>query len=257
MAKLKEIIAFLESAVPLYNQDSWDNSGLQFGEENREIKTVGFALTVSSSVISQAVRERVDLIISHHPLTISGIKTFTMELYPQNLLIKLIKEGICLYSLHTNLDVSHLGPTALIAEKLGLENQSPINESPPYGTVGELPQETTQRELLLKLTEFLPKDAFRVVLYKPESKVRRIAVCSGSGAPFIDKIIGKADVFITGDVKYHDAVKALEFELTVFDMGHFGTERLFYEKIKSLLEKEFPQLKFIILNEHSPFEVVQ
>ena len=83
-----------------------------------------------------------------------------------------------------------------------------------------------------------------------------MAVCSGSGASFIDLVAGKVDVYVTGDVKYHEALKSIDLGLTVFDMGHFGTERLFYKKLKDLLEKEFPLLKFILLSEKSPFEVV-
>lgn len=256
MVKLKEIKDFLESLIPLQEQDSWDNSGLQFGDENAYVKKVGFALSVSSSITAQAKEENVDLIISHHPLTISGLKTFSPKLYPQNLLIELVKEGIFLYSLHTNLDVSPFGPTAIIAENLGLKKQTPINQNPPYGILGELPTPMTQKELLSKLASFLPEDAFRTVFYRPEAEVKRVAVCSGSGALFIDRLAAKADVFVTGDVKYHDALKALELSLTVFDMGHFGTERLFYEKIKPLLEENFPEVEFVVLKEYSPFEVV-
>ncbi len=256
MAKLKEITAFLESLVPPEQQDSWDNSGLQIGWSEQEVKRVGFALTVSNSVIAAAERESVDLIVTHHPLTISGLKVFTSELYPQNLLLNLVRKSISVYALHTNLDVSPFGPTAIISEFLGLLGVEPILSRPPYGAVGRLPLPSTQEALLSNLKSFLPDDVFRVIGYRPDRKVETVAVCSGSGASFIDVVAGRVDVYVTGDVKYHDAMKALDLGLTVFDMGHFGTERLFYRKLKKLLESNFPEVEFILLPEKSPFEVV-
>jgi len=256
MAKLSEITAFLESLVPLQQQDGWDNSGLQLGWSEQEVERVGFSLTVSREVIAEAKEKGIDLIVTHHPLTISGLKVFTPSYYPQNLLLELVKSSISLYALHTNLDVSPFGPTALISEFLNLQNVKPITVNPPYGVVGNLEEECSQKELLSKLKSFLPKDVFRAVNYSPDSSVKKVAVCSGSGASFIDLVAGKVDVYITGDVKYHDAMKAKDLGLTVFDMGHFGTERLFYKKLKGLLESAFPQVDFILLTEKSPFEVV-
>jgi dinuclear metal center YbgI/SA1388 family protein len=256
MVKLKEITAFLESTVPLDLQDSWDNSGLQVGWEEQEIKFVGFALSVTRSVVAEALRVGVDLIITHHPVTISGVKSLVPFKYPNNLFFELARKGVAVYSLHTNLDVSPLGPTAIIAEGLGLLDRVPIVTSPPYGVIGILPIPVSQREFFLKLSRILEEDVYRVVGFKPEKIVKKVAVCSGSGASFIDLVAGKVDVYVTGDVKYHEALKSIDLGLTVFDMGHFGTERLFYKKLKDLLEKEFPLLKFILLSEKSPFEVV-
>ena len=256
MVKLREIIAFLESTIPLELQDSWDNSGLQVGWDDQEVKRAGFALSVSREVISAAKEESLDLIITHHPLTISGLKVFSPYLYPQNLLLELVKNSISLYALHTNLDVSPFGPTAIISEFLDLRETEPIVQKPPYGLIGKLPEEVSQEELFQKLKELLPADVFRVVNYHSSQPVSTVAVCSGSGASFIDAVAGRVDLYITGDVKYHDAMKAKDLGLTVFDMGHFGTERLFYRKLKKLLESTFPQVDFILLPEKSPFEVV-
>lgn len=55
--------------------------------------------------------------------------------------------------------------------------------------------------------------------------IRKAALCSGSGAEFITKAAyAGADVLVTGDVKYHDAQKAVECGIHVIDAGHFGTE---------------------------------
>jgi len=55
--------------------------------------------------------------------------------------------------------------------------------------------------------------------------VRRAAVCGGAGAEFIDDAVRRgADVYVTGDVKYHDAQRAVEQGMHIIDAGHFGTE---------------------------------
>ena len=256
MVKLKEIKDFLESLVPLSQQDGWDNSGLQVGREEAEVSSVGFALTVSGAVIEEAARKGIQLIVTHHPITISGIKALIPNSYPSLLYLELVRRGISVYALHTNLDVSPYGPTRLIADEIGLEGE-PIVEKPPYGLVGSLKEPVSQRELLGKLLSFLPGDVFRTVNYRPDEPVERVAVCSGSGASFIDFVHGRAQVYITGDVKYHDGMKALDLGLTVFDMGHFGTERLFFVRLKNLLSEAFPSLDCLVLEEKSPFEVVR
>lgn len=257
MVKLRDILAFLENLIQPELQDSWDNSGLQIGWEDQEINHVGFALSVSKDVIAQAKKLKVDLILTHHPLTISGIKSLVNFSYPSSLLLELARSGIAVYALHTNLDVSPLGPTAIIAEKLGVRSESTITEKPAYGIIGTLNSPITQEELFRKLKSFLPEDVYRGINFKPDNLVNRVAICSGSGASFIDLVASRVDVYITGDVKYHDAIKSVDLGLTVFDMGHFGTERLFFEKLQHLLTEEFKKLKSTILKEKSPYEVME
>jgi len=256
MVKLSKLTSFLEELVPLNLQDSWDNSGLQVGDEKREIKKVGFALSISKDVIEEAKQKNIDLIITHHPLTISGIKSINNTSYPALLFLELIKHNIAVYSLHTNLDVSEFGPTRIIAEHLDLKVEGTILDKPPYGIIGSLQSSLYQRELFERLNSFLPSDVFRCVNPKMNERVEKIAICSGSGASFIELVAGKADVYITGDIKYHDALKAVDLGLTVFDMGHFGTERLFFKKLINVLEETFKEVEFIVLEEKSPFEVI-
>lgn len=256
MVKLRDIISFLENLINPQLQDSWDNSGLQVGWKEKEIKRIGFALSVSKDVIAQAREKQLDLIITHHPVTISAIKSLNDFSYPSNLLLELAKSGISVYALHTDLDVSPFGPTAMIAERLGVKKLSSITENPPYGIIGTLNPSLTQEELFKKLKSFLPKDVYRGINFKAENIAKRVAICSGSGASFIGLVTGRVDVYITGDVKYHDAMKAVDLGLTVFDMGHFGTERLFFDRLKDILKMEFKNLTLTVLKEKSPYEVV-
>jgi len=256
MAKLGEIKEFLDKLIPLQMQDSWDNSGIQEGKLERDVKRVMFSLSITCRVIDEAVERKADLIVTHHPLTVSPIRKITDRTYPEKLILRLIESRIPVYALHTNLDVSELGPTYYMAEKLQLQDLERIQDVPGYGLIGSLPEVATQRQIFERLRSFLPEDAYRGINFKPEEAVRRVAICSGSGASLIGDVSGRADLYITGDVKFHDALKAIDLDLSVIDMGHFSTERLFYVKVKEALESNFPELDFITSSEKSPFEVL-
>lgn len=256
MVLFKDIKRFLETLVPLNTQDSWDNSGVQICRSNKPINKIGFAMTPSKNVLSQLTAKDIDLLITHHPISISPFKKLYDLSYPSNFLLELAKRDICVYSIHTNLDISDIGPTAIIAERLSLLDQKPIKVNPPYGIIGHPDKPLKQAYLVKKLKEFLAKDIYRAINYSPETLVKSIGICSGSGASFIDDLIGKVDVYITGDVKYHDAIKAVDNNLTVFDMGHFGTERIFFAKLKDILKQTYPNISYTVLDETSPYEVI-
>ncbi|SNR69574.1 Nif3-like dinuclear metal center hexameric protein [Desulfurobacterium atlanticum] len=258
MAKYFEIVKFLKTVVPENIQDSWDNSGVQIGIDV-EVSRVLFALSLSSAILKEAKEKKVDMIISHHPITISGFKNLSESRYPDKLIIEFIKEGIAVYSLHTNLDVSPLGPSAVIGEIVGLKQVSSLLDEEgvvPYGVVGKI-EPITQKALFDMLVSYLPADVFRVVNFSADKMVEKVSICSGSGGSLIAQAAKKSDVYITGDVKYHDAELAVELGLTVFDMGHFGTEKLFSVKLEKVLKERFPEITFLRAEtEKSPFEVV-
>lgn len=71
-----------------------------------------------------------------------------------------------------------------------------------------------------------------------DREIRKVALCSGSGAEFISKAaFAGADVLVTGDVKYHEAQKALEYGLHVIDAGHFATEMPIAKRVAAYLEE--------------------
>jgi dinuclear metal center YbgI/SA1388 family protein len=251
MIKVKDIVNFIESLIPLEFASSWDNSGIQVGSLESKVKKVGFALSPSLDVIMNSVKQGIDLLITHHPLIFEPIKKLVYERYPSKVIFHCIKHDLSVYSIHTNLDASPLGPTEIISEILELKERVRIEQ---FVVKGILEKPKTQKEILEKLLSVLSKDAVKFVNYHPEKRVKSVAICSGSGMSLLDKVLD-CDLFITGDVKYHDALKAKDLSLTVFDLGHFGTERLFFRKIKSLLEEKFPEVEFLILEETSPFEV--
>ncbi len=120
--KLKEIISVFEEAAPFSLQESYDNSGIQFGNPEDEVSKGLICLDITEKVVDEAIENRCDLIISHHPLLFKGIKQLTGQHYTQKALIKAIKHDICLLSVHTNLDSVMHGVNHKLAQKMGLNN---------------------------------------------------------------------------------------------------------------------------------------
>ncbi len=121
--KCSEIITNLEEWAP--KEIAWqkDNVGLQVGSADRKIKNILLCLEVTSNVIDEAVEKKCNLIISHHPLLFHPLKKVDL-LKDKNsqLLEKLIKKEINLYSEHTNLDFTKDGVSFELAKILGLKN---------------------------------------------------------------------------------------------------------------------------------------
>ncbi|MDR2886487.1 MAG: Nif3-like dinuclear metal center hexameric protein [Bacteroidales bacterium] len=140
--KLKELTAYIDSLVPLAFQESYDNSGLQIGNPDTEVNSLLVALDVTSDVVEEAIYNKCDVIISHHPLIFSGIKKITGESVTEKIAVKAIKNNIAIYAAHTNLDNFQNGVSRKMAEKLKLNNVSVL-----------LPL----KGKLLKLVTFIPE----------------------------------------------------------------------------------------------------
>lgn len=126
--KLKEIISFLENYSPLALQESYDNSGLITGDINSEISSALLTIDTTEEVVDEAISKNCNLIISHHPIIFSGIKSLTGKNYIERTIIKAVKNDIAIYAMHTNLDISNNGVNDKICEKLNLKNCKPLSK---------------------------------------------------------------------------------------------------------------------------------
>jgi len=145
---LKELCAYLDSEVPLSFQEGYDNSGLQIGLPEREISSALITLDVTEKVIEEAISEKCDIIISHHPVIFNGIKRITDRTYTERILYKSVKHDIAIYSSHTNLDIFSNGVSRKMAQKLSLADIKVL--SPLKGR-------------LIKLVTYVPESHLEIV----------------------------------------------------------------------------------------------
>ena len=120
--KIKEIIRYLEQLAPLSLQESYDNSGLLLGSQDREVRKALITLDITHAVLEEAIAEGAGLIIAHHPLIFKGLKRLNGGNLIEDLVIKAIKNDLAVYAIHTNLDNVAEGVNLRFAKQLGLLN---------------------------------------------------------------------------------------------------------------------------------------
>ncbi|MFC2117836.1 Nif3-like dinuclear metal center hexameric protein [Bacteroidota bacterium] len=119
--KLKDLISCIEQYAPLPFQESFDNSGLIVGNTENAVKKGLIGFDVTEELIDEAIKLKADVVITHHPLLLEGIKKITGKTYMERILIKAIKNDIAIYSAHTNLDSVKGGISSKLCEKLELQ----------------------------------------------------------------------------------------------------------------------------------------
>lgn len=120
--QIKDILSEIEYFAPLPYQESYDNCGVQVGDVTRQATGALLSLDVTEAVIDEAIAAGCNLIIAHHPLIFSGLKSITGRNYVERAILKAIKNDITIYAAHTNLDNVQAGVNRKIAEKIKLKN---------------------------------------------------------------------------------------------------------------------------------------
>lgn len=254
MAKIFKIIEKLEKFAPLDLQSDWDNSGWQICLGDCEVNKLMLALSPTLNIVEQAIENKCNLIIAHHPMIFSKINKINASNYTTLPVIKAIQNNIQVYSAHTNLDTVKNGVAEKFAKLIGLKNTKILEEITPcagFGRTGELEKEENLTEFISRLKDLLSIDTLKLINPSQKTKVRKIAVCPGSGGDFI-KDLKDVDLYITGDIRYHTALEV--DNIAVIDAGHLETERIILPVLRDLL-KEF-DIEIITAQESSPWQVV-
>jgi len=231
MPKLNEIIPVIESVAPPGLAEAWDNSGLQFGHPDAVIRRIMVGLDPTPEAVREAAEFGAGLLLTHHPFFFGTVKRLDFGYGQGEALAFAVRAGLAVYSAHTSFDSANPGVSDSLADVLGLLDRRPLEpargrtDGAGLGRVGRLPSEVTALEAAEAIKEDLGCAYVRLV-GDPGRTVRSAAFCGGSGGSLIDKVIETgADLYVTGDVKYHEALRALEAGLIVIDVGHYHSER--------------------------------
>lgn len=244
--KIKQIYQAIDAFIPFQTQDDFDNSGFMIGSYEADVSGVLFTLDLSEEAIEMAIKNEVQLIITHHPFIFHPLKSICFEEKKGKMIKNLIRHNISVISTHTNLDKSPWGVSFVLSELIGMTESSiliPDLKLPNigYGRIGDFKID------MRNLIELLKKNTgvSNVILYNGslDSSVERIAICGGSGSDFIEtaRKYG-ANVYITGDIKYHDAELGANIGLPIIDIGHFHSEYLGFKYLIRHLLSQFPFL---------------
>ena len=352
MPTVSNISDFLDRFTPPELAAEWDNVGLLFGDGAVEVHRLLTCLTVTPAVVSEAVEEHADLIVTHHPILFRGTKRLSTGTPEGRLLWPLARAGISVYSPHTAFDNTVGGINDLLANRLSLADVAPLRrrdgvrmckvvvfvpdadlgkvsdamfaagagvigqydqcsfriagtgtffgtessnptvgakgrredvsewrlevvcpeavlasaisamrrahsyEEPAFdvyplkplpsgsgeGRVGMLTAPTTLRELAQTAKRELQAGAVQTVgdLNRP---IRRVAIaCGAAGEYLADAVRAKADVFLTGEMRFHELLRAEIEGIALLLPGHYATERPGIEDLAVRLQKEFPAI---------------
>ena len=200
---LEEIIARLEELCPPQFAVSWDNSGLQAGRYEQEVKTVCLAVDATSEAIAFAAAQGADLLITHHPLLFSGIKSIHDHHFIGKRVMELIRNDISCYAMHTNFDVMGMADAA--ADLLRLEDREVLEVTfeddisvEGLGRTGSLIEPMKLSEVAEKTAEVFGISHVRYY-GAPDEMIVTCAILPGAGHGEIDIALKSgADVLITG-----------------------------------------------------------
>ena len=243
--KLGELIAALERLAPLRLQDEWDNSGLQVGFPEAEIRRVLVCLDVTEAVVDEAIAEGCDVIVSHHPLLFKALRQVSDATYQQRCVVKALRAGISIYSAHTSLDNAPGGVNHRIAALLGLEDLRWLSPSEGEanagsGLVGQLPRPEEDAAFLARVSRIFGVACLRHSALDGR-QIRRVALCGGSGAFLLPEAVhAGADCFLSGEFHYHDYFE--NQGLLLAELGHYQSEQYTQDLLLEYLQETFPGL---------------
>ncbi len=239
--KISEVYGFLNRLSPFELQEKWDNSGLLIGSFDEEISEIALSIDVDEKLIDSLANNT--LLITHHPIIFSGLKQLEFSKYPVNLIQKMIQKNISNIAMHTNFDQTHLNEY-VATEVLGYKI------SKKDGFVAYLEVDEDFDTFASKVSKAFGLEIVHCV--KCSQRVKKVALTTGSGCSLIKSL--EADCFLTGDIKYHDAMEAKSINMSLIDIGHYESEHFFAQ----ILEKHLKilGLKVIIASSENPFTYI-
>ncbi len=245
--KLKLIMSKLEEFAPCSLKEEWDNVGLMLGHPDWDIKKCYVALDITDSVIDCAVQNGCNLIVTHHPFIMGGIKSINLEEEKGRQIAKLLSNRIAVYSMHTNFDSCQGGVNDTLCEALGLLDYH-VDEPVIYrkGTL----EETMRLRDFITLVKNVLRVSYVNYTGDPNHTVKTVAVVGGAGGSMVE-MMKDCDVYLTGEAKYHEYQMAESVGLCIVTAGHFETENPALEKIRHLLEEM--DLQVVICEVHRGF----
>lgn len=224
-----EILSIMSDWAPEETAESWDNVGLQL-DTNREISRVAVVLELNLDTWDIIRQYDYDLIISHHPLIFKPVYSIDHDDWTHQVLRELIKKDVGLYVSHTNLDRASDGVSDMLLRQYELVSSSIEDISEGYGKVVRFSKPIELDELEDKVPEIarvIPNDLI----------IKSVAFMGGSGKSLLKEVVRqKIDVFVTGELGYHDIQYIRQQGVGLFLLGHYQSEVFILDAIHRRLD---------------------
>ena len=233
--KISDLLESLNERAPFWMAEAWDNVGLLVGNAESPVSRVLLSDDLTPSAVQHAREVGAELILNHHPCIFKGLKSVTTGELPglERSIYECVRDGIAVLALHTNFDRADTQVGTRVAKGLGLQPEGVFDErdGTGYGVWGVLEKEQSSDEFFDQIKKTFDVEHFWAAF--PFSKrVKRVGFTPGKGASFVQEALTRQlDVFITGEVGYHEMLRARNAGLCVVELGHRESERFFPEVV--------------------------
>ena len=250
MLKIEDFYQLLEEYAPLkysyqmIEKGSYDNSGLLV-KNSGTVNKVLFSLDLSTESVKNAIEKGCDTIVTHHPAIYNPIKKLSDSDCSAPLL-RAVKGGISVFSMHLNLDVAQFGIDYWLCKGLGGENIEIIDkldDNVGYGRQADV-QPISIEDFADKVMETFKTQ--KVITYG-DKKVQKIASFCGGGADNALEAVIKgetdADTIISSDIPHHVLKELVESGLNVVILPHYASEQYGFNKFYQAVKEKNSQIE--------------
>ena len=242
MMTVNNILVYLKEKYPLDTACDFDNVGLLVGDGNASVTKAVVCLDCDINTVNYAKSIGAELVITHHPVIFSGLKSILAG----GVVYELVKSDISVISMHTNLDIAAGGVTERLCEAIGLTNVKEFIAHDGF-LIREADCDIHDADAL---AQRIKQGLGGAVKYADSGReIRRVLVCSGSGGNYLGDVIwGGYDALISADIKHNVFIDAVNAGVTVFDAGHYASENVIVKPLCKQLSDAFSEIEFTVFN---------
>lgn len=260
--KLDDVTAALEALAPLHLAEPWDNVGLLVGGPT-EVSRALLAIDYTDEVAREADALGADLVVAYHPVIFEGIKAIPAS----SRIGDAIRRGRAIYCPHTALDVAEGGTNDVLGDAAGMTSRGPLRRidaararrpeeaAMGIGRVGEVAP-CTRREVVARVKAAMGV-GYALVAGPLDAPCARVAVSAGAAGDMLkDAARAGADVYVTGELRHHDALWATSRGMTVVCLRHSASERATLPRLAAALGARVPGLAIHVSEaDRDPFDL--
>lgn len=246
--KLDDLLHLLDSIAPLHLAEAWDNVGLLVGGPE-DVERALLCIDYTDRVAREADAMGADLVVAYHPVIFDGLKRIAAS----SRVADAIRKHRAIYCPHTALDVAYGGTNDVLADAAGLDARLPLRlvdasrartsaeRSMGIGRVGDV-ADVSRRNVVQRVKVALGLD-HALVAGPLDAPCSRIAVSAGAAGELVkDAARVGADVYVTGELRHHDALWAADRGMTVVCLRHSASERGALGPLAKRMRAEAPRL---------------
>ena len=236
---VKELYEKMTMRIPEELREDWDNDGIMCAPDlSGEVRRVLLTLDVTEEIVDYAIENAFDLIVSHHPLVFRPLRGLSEEDPCARKLIKLVNNGVAVFSFHTRADKVEGGVNDLLADSLELHDVVPFGEG-DLGRIGTLDEEATLEDFAFLVKQQL--NSTGIMVSDGYNTVHRVAVVGGDGKDYVRAALeAGADTFVSGRIGYNTMEEAAELGINLLEAGHYFTECRITELFSSIISHCIP-----------------